>query len=207
MSDAGNIDAAILSAVGTADPLLCAAVRDAAKRYVCFTNMTPTPLRNRYATPETLGPDRLAAAVGAWTLYPGENIFVADFGTAITLDVVTSAGEFLGGNISPGAATRFRALHDYTSTLPLVALPDKTALTGDTTACAIANGVVNGIVYEIEGYMARLEEEYPGIKIIFTGGDGKYFAERLKNPIFAVSDLVICGLNSILEFNANEEQN
>ncbi len=163
---------------------------------------TPLPIKNLYKTPETLGMDRLAAAVGAWATFPGEDMVVVDFGTAITIDVVTRAGEFVGGNISPGAEMRFRALHEYTAALPQVDIPtEPTPLLGASTREAIEAGVMQGIVYEIEGYAAQM----PGHKIIFTGGDAKLFAERLKCSIFVDYDLVLRGLNTILEYNENNE--
>ena len=129
---------------------------------------------------------------------------LADCGTAITVDMVSAAGEFLGGNISPGAASRFRALHEYTCSLPLRALrPGETELLGRDTFSAIESGVIDGIVYEIEGYIGRLSARYPDLRIIFTGGDGNFFAKRVKNPIFATYDLVVYGLNRILEYNAD----
>lgn len=175
------------------------------KQYVRFDRRTPVPIVNEYATPETLGYDRLAAAVGAHTVYPNHNVLIVDFGTAITFDMVTAAGKFLGGNISPGAQSRFRALNEYTSTLPLLNLAaDNGEFLGKSTVSAIGNGVVRGIIFETEGYVETLKKDFGEIKIIFTGGDADYFAGRVKFPIFATSDLVFYGLNSILEYNANQ---
>ena len=92
-------------------------------RCVELTHSTPIPLKNCYLTPDTLGYDRIAAAVGAHTIYPGRNVLVIDAGTAITYDVVTLKGEFLGGNISPGLEIRFKSLHRYTQRLPLLERP------------------------------------------------------------------------------------
>ena len=173
-------------------------------KYVRFDHTVSVTLKNLYRTPHTLGCDRLAAAVGANALYPESNVLIVDFGTAITIDMVSAQGEFLGGNISPGAVTRFRALHDYTSTLPLRTLKEEeTELLGKDTFSAIESGVINGIVYEIEGYIGRISAQYPNLRIIFTGGDGNFFAKRVKNPIFATYDLVVYGLNRILEYNAD----
>ena len=195
------IDAAIAISCRTADSEV-----ETGKAYILSTldGSVPVPIENRYATPETLGPDRLAAAVGAWTLYPGRNILIVDFGTAITIDFVTERGEYLGGNISPGADTRFRALNRFTDTLPLCSFPqqEKPTLLGDSTRSAIESGVVNGIVYEIEGYIRDLEQRYEDLRIVFTGGESDFFAKRLKNTIFATYDLVAYGLNRILEYNA-----
>lgn len=180
--------------------------------FIRFTTAVPTPLRNLYDTPATLGPDRLAAAVGAHHLYPGRNLLVVDFGTAMTIDVVTAGGEYLGGNISPGARTRFRALSDYTSRLPLGSLPEgeinkgSGVALGKSTAGAIEAGVVNGIIFELEGYRRHLETQFKELIPIFTGGESKFFAEKLKNTIFAHYDLVLVGLNTILEYNADKEK-
>lgn len=198
-----DIDRAILSSVRSEFAEVENALKSRVKHYMRFDHDTPIPIRNLYGTPQTLGGDRLAAAVGANAIYPGANVMIVDFGTAITIDLVTNKGEFLGGNISPGADARLRALHDYTSNLPLCENTWDTVLLGRNSQEAICSGVLNGILYEIEGYIARLEQEYEELKIIFTGGDGKYFAKRLKNTIFATYDLVVHGLNRIMEYNAN----
>ena len=160
-----------------------ALVRRRIGRCLRLSPQLPLPIRNGYTTPETLGEDRLAAAVGAASLYPGRNLLIVDFGTAITIDQVSADGVFRGGNISPGVQMRFRALHDYTAALPLC------------ESCA----------FEIEGYIARLFPEIDALSIIFTGGDAKFFVKRIKNTIFAHCDLVFLGLNRILEYNASEE--
>ncbi|MCC8035757.1 MAG: type III pantothenate kinase, partial [Rikenellaceae bacterium] len=178
-------------------------IKNRVDRYIRFGPEVPVPLKNLYRTPLTLGCDRMAAAVGASAVYPASNILIADLGTAITFDVVTAAGEFLGGNISPGAAMRLRALHRYTGRLPLVGQAGATEEIASSTDTALRSGVVNGIVYEIEGYISRLAGRYDPLKIIFTGGDSDFFAKRVKNAIFATYDLVVYGLNRILEYNAD----
>ena len=84
------------------------------------TGETPAPLHNGYSTPQTLGPDRWATAVGAWEQQPGKPLLIIDAGTCITFDVVTADGIFLGGNISPGLDMRLQAMHEHTARLPLV---------------------------------------------------------------------------------------
>lgn len=168
---------------------------------VKFTVDMPLPIVNGYATPSTLGRDRLAAALGAVTLFgDGANIMVVDLGSAITIDMVLS-GRYVGGNISPGAALRYRALNSFTEKLPLLSLEcgATRSLFSDNTSSAIASGVEMGILYELEGYILRAEQNYGEITIIFTGGDGKYFAEKIKNTIFVSSDLVIVGLNRVVD--------
>ena len=123
-------------------------------------------------------------------------------GTAITFDILTSGGEYLGGNISPGLVMRFRALHAFTSQLPLLEKDEFSADPGTDTRTAIISGVQKGILYEIHGYMEHFSEQYPGLKVILTGGDADFFADKLKRPIFVVPNLVLCGLNFILDYNA-----
>ena len=170
-----------------------------------YTPQTPVPNRKAYRTPATLGRDRLAAAVGATVLYPGRNVLIVDFGTAVTVDLVTADATYRGGCISPGVQTRFRALHDYTASLPLCGPTDDESLQGLTTEEAVSRGVMNSVAFEIEGYIRRMRAQIDDLCVIFTGGDAKYFVKRIKNTIFANCNLVFCGLDRILEHNASEE--
>ena len=163
--------------------------------------VTPVPIANAYHTPHTLGADRLAAAVGAWSEHPASDIMIVDFGTAITIDYVVN-GAFVGGNISPGVTTRFRALADYTACLPLCEPTNEVLEYGRTTREAIEQGVMRGVEHEIRGYIEAFSKENDEKCIIFTGGDAKYFVKRIKNTIFADCEPVIRGLTTILEYNA-----
>lgn len=196
------VERGILISTRSADDGLARYLTGRLKTFILFDHTVPVPIRNGYDTPQTLGCDRMAAAVGAAALRPGSNVLVVDFGTAITIDFVSADGEFKGGNISPGAGARFRALHEYTGRLPLQKLTDDEGFLGTSTFSAIENGVINGIIYEIEGYVDKLSQKIDDFHIIFTGGDGIFFAKRLKYPIFATCDLVVYGLNEILEYNA-----
>ncbi len=162
---------------------------------------TPIPLANHYHTPETLGADRLAAAVGAQAMYPDSDIMIVDFGTAITIDFV-EGGAFKGGNISPGVTTRFRALSDYTARLPRCYATEEVLDYGRTTKEAIEQGVMRGVEHEILGYVEAFLQKNVKKHIIFTGGDAKYFVKRIKNTIFADCEPVVFGLNRILNYNA-----
>ena len=204
----GPVGAAIVSSTRGDASQVVAMLRARLGRVVEFTPATRVPLANDYLTPETLGRDRLAAAVGAATLFSGCDVLVVDFGTAVTLDLVTADGTFRGGTISPGLRTRFRALHDYTAQLPMcdaAACGDREGLVGRTTREAIELGVVNSLTFEIEGHIARMRGRFDDLCVIFTGGDAKFFAKRIKNTIFANRNLVFCGLDRILEFHASEE--
>lgn len=203
----------IISTTRHPDPDTEAYLKNRGKRFIRFDHTTPIPIGNLYATPETLGTDRLAAAAGAWEIaqergWAGE-LLIVDFGSAITIDRVSAAGDYLGGNISPGMAMRFDALNRLTDRLPLCSVDPEAEnafpLTGDTTRGAIEAGVVNGILYEIDGYIDAISEKNGRLHVFFTGRDANFFATQGKKTIFVVRDLVIKGLNSILEYNTKHE--
>lgn len=162
---------------------------------------TPIPVKNRYKTPQTLGTDRLAAAVGAYCENRGSNVLIIDIGTCITYDFVSAAGEYLGGNISPGPTIRLKALNTFTDALPLVARKGDTLSLGDSTETAIRSGVVRGIEYEIEGYIDEFMSKYPGLLVYLTGGVQLNLRISEKKCIFADKYIVPKGLNHILLYN------
>jgi len=162
---------------------------------------TPIPIKNAYKTPLTLGNDRLAAAVAAWHQFPDKNLLVIDAGTAITMDLITQHGEFVGGAIAPGIDMRFKALHTFTGKLPLTKRKNINYLTGTTTEESISSGVINGITAEIDGIIDKYKLLYTDLITIFGGGDSKFLYKRLKNSIFALPNPVINGLHIILNYN------
>ncbi len=169
---------------------------------------TPVPLQNAYATPQTLGADRLAGAVGAAYLRPGLPTLLIDAGTALKLDLV--AGDaYHGGSIAPGLRMRLRALHTFTGKLPLLELPepaDAVQLIGDSTASSLLSGVLNGAVAEVTSLVAAYRQRYPGLGLVLTGGDAPYLQPRLAptlGHIFVVPELVLIGLDRILRYNVD----
>ncbi len=169
--------------------------------YLELNHTLPLPVQVAYKTPETLGKDRVAGVAGAYFLYPDENVLVIDMGTAITYDILTSKGIYLGGNISPGLNIRFKSLNYFTDKLPLLSSKDNFPELGNDTENAIIAGVQKGIIYEIEGYINHFERKYKSLKVVLTGGDSIFFAKKLKSSIFAEADLLFYGLNKILEYN------
>lgn len=162
------------------------------------------PFNNLYESPNTLGMDRLAAVAGAWSRKPDFCSLVIDIGTALTYDLIDEKGRYTGGGISPGLALRCRALHTFTAKLPLVDhnIPvSSLALIGQDTVNSIRSGVLHGTAAEIDGMIARYKAEYPGCLVWLTGGDAALFAGCLKSQIFAAPNLVLEGLNSILNCN------
>jgi type III pantothenate kinase len=162
---------------------------------------TPVPLKNLYRHPETLGKDRLAAAVAGASIFPGKNVLVINMGTCITYEFINEHNEYLGGAISPGMQMRFQTLNTFTGKLPLVTHNETAELTGSDTESSVRSGVLNGIICEVEGNVAGYREKYRGLKVILSGGDLIYFDKRLKISIFAVPNIVLLGLYQILAFN------
>ena len=162
---------------------------------------TPLPIGILYETPKTLGADRIAAVVGANSMYPGKDVLVIDAGTCITYEFIDAEGNYHGGNISPGVQMRLKALNKFTARLPLVDAEGRKPDFGKDTETAIRMGVLRGIEYEIEGYIHTLKSKYPKLLIFLTGGDGISFDCRIKNIIFADTYLVLRGLNRILNYN------
>ena len=178
--------------------------------FIELTHQTKTPLENLYQSSETLGKDRLASAVGANFLFSNQNILAVDAGTCIKYDFVNDKNQYLGGSISPGIDMRFKALHKFTDKLPQLTYQDFDKLTGASTEESILSGVMNGVVEEVKGIIHRYEQQYPDIKVVFTGGYLKFF-ERIfnirsneKSNIFADSFLVLKGLNVILNYNVKQ---
>jgi type III pantothenate kinase len=193
---------AIVSSVRGKDDAPVRTLLGMAPQALALSPATPLPIRNLYATPATLGNDRIAAAVGANFLFPRQNVLVVDAGTAITYDVVSEQGEYRGGNISPGIALRFRALHAFTECLPLCERTDNYPDVGSDTRSAVTAGVLNGVAYEVKANVEQFTLKYPNLKVIFTGGDANFLAKRVKKTIFVYDDLVLIGLNRILEHYA-----
>ncbi len=172
--------------------------------FIELSSKIDLPIIIGYKTPETLGNDRIAGVCGATALFPGKDILVIDAGTCITYDFVDKGENYFGGGISPGIDARFKALNTFTENLPLVNRAEDFNLIGNSTTESIRSGVLNGILAEVEGIIKRYENNFGRMKIIFTGGDTIFFDKRLKNDIFALPNLVLNGLNEILDFNINK---
>lgn len=162
---------------------------------------TKVPFKNLYATPKTLGKDRIAGIAGALKQFPKQNVLVADLGTCNTYDFIDGKKRYHGGNIAPGLLMRLSAMHDYTDKLPLEKPFFNDHLMGLSTSQALQNGAVWGIILEIEGCIRALRKEYGTINVILTGGDAPFFAKHFKKKIFAEPYLILNGLNEILKLN------
>jgi type III pantothenate kinase len=164
----------------------------------------PLPIALHYDTPLTLGVDRIAAACGAWQKFPNQNSMVIDAGTCITYELVDQTGKYLGGAISPGLKMRFDAMHAFTAKLPQLQAADNAPWIGKNTVDCMQSGVINGLTGEIETMIERYSQEFDGLKVILCGGDTTFFENKLKASIFAIPELVLSGLNNILNYNVSQ---
>ncbi|RUA13378.1 MAG: type III pantothenate kinase [Flavobacteriia bacterium] len=166
-----------------------------------LSNTSKVPFKNSYATPQTLGVDRLALATAAFYQNPRGNTLVIDAGTCITYDMVNNSGEYIGGAISPGVQMRYRAMHQQTAGLPLLQPEDILDFIDNSTQACMHSGVVNGVAQEVDGVIGQYSSRFQDLTVILTGGDAHFFAKRLKNTIFANPKFLLVGLNYLLEYN------
>lgn len=201
LSTPEEIDTAIYCTVSRRPPTMMRALERRARKVIEFTAETPIPLSIGYRTPASLGLDRLAAAVGAYSLEGGKGheLLVVDLGTAITYDRVTASAQYIGGNIAPGIFMRLKALNHYTARLPLVdprgANP---RVWGDDTRSALLSGAVRGVVAELEYYRHMTGRD---TIVVLTGGDAETVAPLLSFKPVIEPNLVSTGLNKVIDFN------
>lgn len=172
--------------------------------YVRFSTVLTNGVQNKYQTPSTLGLDRWAAVLGANAMFPNNTSLVIDAGTCITYDLLNVEKVYFGGAISPGIVMRFKAVHEFTGRLPLVAWDPKMPVPeGKDTETAIKNGVLQGVINEISGFIELNNIKESTLKVILTGGDADFLFNQLQNSIFApqiIKDpyLVLKGLNEAI---------
>jgi len=194
----------IVSVTGLIDKNIQQYLKNTFPNIVELTGFTALPFANNYETKQTQGPDRIAGIAGAQQQFPKSNVLLIDAGTAINYDYIDFEGNYWGGNISAGIEMRFKALNSYTQKLPLLSKENNFELLGINTQQAIISGVQNGVIFEVEGYIAALQNKYTELKVIITGGDADFLAGKLKSPIFVNKNIVLFGLNRILDYNVLE---
>ena len=215
-----NVKSIIISSVTKSHLELETIFSKIALNKLFLSSETPVPIKKHYETPQTLGADRLAGAVGASYLFPNQNVLIIDMGTAIKYDYVSKFGAFEGGIISLGMRIRFEALHAFTKRLPLVEAEGIPDLIGKNTKACIQSGVINAIIAEANG-MIENHLKLGDCQVILCGGDASFFESQIKKPTFAVNltseakqvasnaifsiqyipNLTLIGLNRILQYN------
>jgi type III pantothenate kinase len=167
-----------------------------------FSAGSPVPVSVLYKSMHTLGSDRLACAVGGYALHPDADVLTIDAGTCIKYNYVNNRNEYLGGAISPGLTMRLKAMNHYTHLLPLPKADFSfTKLTGTNTEESLLCGAFTGAACEIDEMINRYKKQYQDLVVLLTGGDADYLGKQLKNRFFASHNLVLHGLNTILDFN------
>lgn len=197
-------DCGAFSSVGKIDSRMVESLRLALNgRLLVLSRSTYLPIGVDYATPSTLGLDRIALAAGAAMLFPDETVMIADAGTAVTLDIVDSTGTFRGGRITAGMRLRFESLHAHTAALPVVDSEGQLPIAGDSTDTAIRSGVVLGLADEITETFRQYKEHFGCTRLLLTGGDGELLCGFINSRIPAghVPDLMALGLLYINKYN------
>ncbi len=193
-----EVDVIVFSNVRNHNPALHEELAKRCRKLVVLDYQTELPVDLNYQFPaEELGADRIAGALAAAMLFKGKNCIKFDFGTALTVDFINKEGVYLGGNISLGMTSRFKALNAFTKRLPLISPVENIPDVGIDTEGAMTAGVVFSLMFEVEGYINK----HPDHKIIFTGGDGHYFAEKMNKDIFVSPNLVLMGLAYIADYH------
>jgi type III pantothenate kinase len=195
-----KIETTLVSAVGNFTEHQFSKLKQLAP-VIKLDHQTEVPFLNKYSTPQTLGVDRIALISAAAMQYPNKNVLVIDVGTCITYDFLNMDNEYLGGAISPGIGLRYRAMHTFTEKLPLLDASQPKELIGNSTALSMHSGAMNGVLYEIDGFIEAYKKNYENLTVILTGGDSHFLSKRLKSSIFAHPNLLLRGINCILELN------
>jgi type III pantothenate kinase len=167
----GDIDASIVSATV---PQLRPEWTAMARRYLGHEMPLVGPglktgMPIRYDNPREIGPDRLVNAVAGFERVGGAVVVVV-FGSAVSHDVVSAAGEYLGGVIFPGVEISLEALSERAAALPKIDLTPPRALIGKSTVDAIRAGVLYGFAGMVDGLVARLHDELGDFTTLATGG-------------------------------------
>lgn len=197
-----SFENSIVSSVST-DTSLVIPQLPVQRKNIQLTSSLALPITIAYDTPNTLGVDRIAAACGAFQLYPGRDCLVIDMGTCITYDFLSSKGVYEGGAIAPGVNMRFKAMNHFTARLPLAEPVADAPLTGKSTISSMQSGVINGILEEIKGFISRYQSQHADLITVVCGGDVVFFENSVKPSIFVAPDLVLIGLNRILLHHVN----
>lgn len=164
-------------------------------RHLLILDNSHTKTLLNQGLPEYLSYDRVSSIVAVKHLFKDKPCTIFDFGTTLTVDFVSATGRYVGGNITPGCRTRFKSLNRYSRTLPLIDTPVDIVPEGHSIESSIESGVISGIMFEIDGYIALRPDNI----VVFTGGDAIYFAKKMKNSIFVVSNLVMIGMALITD--------
>ena len=196
----GNIDNAMACVSGD-DEILEHISKTLGYMISTFNSETPLPIKIDYKTPASLGPDRIAAACGAWGLHMGEASLIIDAGTCITVDYLDADGVYHGGAIMPGLGMSLRALHEQTARLPLVEPAGAPRIPGRSTEESILAGTVGATMLALAGFVTLYRQRSPELNVLLTGGDATRLTAAGVSGWEQAPNLTLAGLNEILTRN------
>ena len=162
---------------------------------------TKYPFKIEYKTPQTLGSDRLVAAVAAVGEFTDIPLLILDAGTCLTYDLVLPERGFIGGSISPGIEMQYKAMYHFTGSLPNIRRAANFSIIGQSTEECLHSGVQISTVAEFNYRRSLIQEKHPNLHVVVTGGDLPFFVKHFKNEIFARPNLLPIGLKQIYEYN------
>ncbi len=195
-----SFDAIVVGSVVQEDTALLTGLQALAPvRMIAGTS--PSHLRNGYGTPETLGADRWANAVGGSLFFPDRAVLIVSLGTCVVYDLVDAQGTYRGGLISPGLRMRARSMNAFTARLPLVEVPEVPPHVGLSTSACMAGGAHHGLRLELAGLISEWRQQHQGLAVVLTGGDALRYARALENGIFAHPSLTLVGLHALSFFD------
>jgi type III pantothenate kinase len=205
--DKARIDGIILSSVV---PPLTGTMQEMAERYFGITPLTVDPSTNTgmpvlYTPPSDVGADRVVNAVAAYETFGRAKripVIAVDFGTATTFDVISSAGEYIGGVICPGIGISADALFQRAARLPRVDVRKPPSIIGQTTVTSMQAGLFFGYVSMVDGIVTRIRAELPDGEravCIATGGMAGVLANETATIQRVEPDLTLQGLRLIWE--------
>ncbi len=201
-------DAALCSVVPFLDEVICTSLRSLLPgEVVKVASSMHLPFTLHYDSPDSFGADRIALCALCRRLYPAEAVIALDIGTAITVDVLGSGQDYLGGLIMPGLELMAKALHEHTARLPLVGIDRPEMLVGLSTVDCIKSGIALGCAASIEGIIAKitswLRDEYDEqhIRVIATGGNAQLVADMLDSSPVVEEHAVLRGTSYLFSLN------
>ncbi len=196
-------------AISSVVPRATQELREMTSRYFGFPAVVVEPgvktgISIMTDSPREVGADRIANAVAAHAMFPGQHKVIVDFGTAITVDAVSAKGEYLGGAIAPGLDTAAHALFASTAQLPRVELVEPVGVIGKSTVSSVQSGIIYGTAGLVDGLVDRVVEDLGGdVRIVATGGMAPVLARHCRTIERTEPMLTLEGLRLIFDRNPN----
>ena len=167
-------------------------------------------IKNLYKNPAEVGDDRLANAAAAAGFYGKKDMAIIDFGTGITIDVVSKKGGYMGGVIMPGLNLSLQGLFSKTAKLPQVKLKFPEMTIGNTTETSIQSGLLNGLVGSLNHLLRGIKKELKArqLKVILTGGDADMVpaGELEEKDVIVDRNFTLKGFKLIYDLNTGEKK-